>query len=125
MRSSAMLDALSAEGADGALAEELSTFGRFIGSRELDCGTAVRFYDAELRAWRVSWSGPGRRRSYSFVAREENGVIEVAGGSEGVELRWTFSELTKSFRWRNEIRESRGEWRLQQAMSVRRSPPGS
>ena len=170
MTSFGMLGALAADGPDPALAEALTTFGRFVGSWELECtehdrdgssqtfrgewhfawvldgraiqdvwilpsraeraagasaiewGSAVRFYDRDLGAWRVNWSGPERGRSYSFIAREANGEIVLEGGADGVDLRWTFSEITDAaFRWRNEVRDSGGHWWLQQEMTVHRT----
>ena len=165
-----MLDVLGAAGPDPAYETELQTFGRFVGSWDLECteyaadgttttlpgewhfgwvldgravqdvwilpsrraraqgdgepvewGTAVRFYDPALGAWRVNWSGPGRGRSHAFIARERDGEIVLEGGDDDARLRWTFSEITAdTFHWRNEILEPGGDWRLQQEMRVRR-----
>jgi hypothetical protein len=85
-------------------------------------GMSVRFYDSELGAWRSTWIGPGRRRVQTFVARATESGIALSGeDSDGLPLRWVFSEITPdSFSWANEYFED-GEWRLQQEMRVRRA----
>jgi hypothetical protein len=90
------------------------------GTEAVEWGTAVRFYDPAIAAWRVSWSGPGRGRSYAFVARERGGAIVLEGdGDAGAQLRWRFSEITSDrFRWTNEIRWPDEDWSLQQEMDV-------
>jgi hypothetical protein len=93
-----------------------------LGIEPVEWGTAVRFYDPAIGAWRVNWSGPGRGRAYAFVARERGDEIVLEGeGDAGAQLRWTFCEITGDrFRWTNEIMWPGEDWILQQEMDVRR-----
>ena len=90
-----------------------------------DYGLTVRFYDADLGAWRSTWLGPVRRVVRPFIARQVEDEIVLSGSFEPeVETRWIFSHVTPaSFRWR--AVQSRDRWqtqRLWQEMhAVRRS----
>jgi hypothetical protein len=86
-------------------------------------GISVRFYDAELGAWRSTWIGPQRRRVQAFIARETASGIELSGeDAEGRPLRWVFSEIRQtSFHWANECFED-GAWKRRQAMRCWRPP---
>jgi hypothetical protein len=89
----------------------------------LEYGTTVRFYDPEIDAWRIVWSGPLKRRQVLFTARRRGDEI-VLEGAEGDELvHWIFSDIEpRSFKWRAEISIDGGEsWRTVQEMAVRRS----
>ena len=99
-----------------------SRSARASGAEPIEWGSAIRFYDPDLGAWRINWSGPGRGRSYSFIAHATASGIVLEGGAGEIELRWTFSAITdRSFRWTNEIRDEDGDWCLQQEMRVRRA----
>jgi hypothetical protein len=80
-------------------------------------GLSVRFPDPEAGAgvWRSTWVGPGRRRVHTFLASRVGEEIVLHGG----DLRWTFSGIeAKAFRWRNEVKQPDGSWRLQQTFRV-------
>jgi hypothetical protein len=80
-------------------------------------GVSVRFPDPAAGAgvWRSTWVGPGKRRVHTFLAAQVGDRIVLDGG----DLRWTFSDLaTDTFRWRNEARQTDGDWRLQQTFQV-------
>ena len=89
----------------------------------LEYGTTVRFYDPQLDAWRIVWSGPLKRRQVVLTARRRGDEI-VLEGSEGDELvQWIFSDVEpNAFRWRAETSADGGAtWKIVQEMAVRRS----
>ena len=87
-------------------------------------GTAVRFYDARLGAWRVTWNGPVRGRQIAFVAHEVDTGIVLEGRERGRRLRWMFSEIEpQSFHW-HAVEQAGGAraWVKVQEMWVTRQP---
>ena len=86
-------------------------------------GLSLRFYDAELGAWRSTWLGPGRGVVRAFEARPDGDGIELSGSFGDGDLRWSFSDITPtSFRWRNEVSHDGGRtWRAQQTFAARRA----
>jgi hypothetical protein len=92
------------------------------GGEPHEYGTSLRFYDAEIGAWRSTWIGPKRQSIERFIARQvgDEVVLETTRES-GERMRWIFSDVTAAgFRWRNMI-ERRGEWTLtQDFVAVRR-----
>ena len=88
-----------------------------------DYGTALRFYDPEIDAWRVVWASPANGDLLTFIARETGDEIVLEGEDpDGSPMRWIFSEITpSSFRWRRVFSSDGGAtWRLHKEMSVRR-----
>jgi hypothetical protein len=86
-------------------------------------GLSLRFYDPELDAWRSTWMGPGRGIVRAFVARPTDTGIALHGRFDGVDTRWSFSDITpSSFRWRNEESTDGGATsRLVQTFDARRA----
>jgi hypothetical protein len=91
-----------------------------------DYGTSLRFYDAEIDAWRVVYVSPLQGDVLTFVARKVGDEIVLEGRDpEGSPMRWIFSEITgESFRWRRVVSEDGGKtWRLHKEMRARRRDP--
>jgi hypothetical protein len=86
-------------------------------------GLSLRFYDASIDAWRSTWIGPAREIVRAFVARPVDGGIALDGHFDGIDTRWSFSDITpSSFRWRNEESTDGGtSWRLVQTFDARRA----
>ena len=84
-------------------------------------GTTVRFYDAELGAWRSTWMGPMRKLVLPFVARRiDDEIVLETRREDGTRMRWIFSEVTSSgFRWRSES-ETGMEWEILQKFEATR-----
>jgi hypothetical protein len=155
-----MVQTLAADGPIPELADELRTFGQFVGVWDVDMsirqpggasqrlqgewhfgwalggraivdvfhvpgrdhGIVVRFYDPDLRAWRISYSGPIARRQILFLAREHDEEIVLEGEESGTKLRWIFSEITTtSFAWRAlESRDGGRSWEVAVEMHMTR-----
>jgi hypothetical protein len=86
-------------------------------------GLSLRFYDPAIAAWRSTWMGPARGIVRAFVARPTDAGIVLEGRFDGIDTRWSFSDITStSFRWRNEESIDDGErWRLVQTFDAQRS----
>jgi hypothetical protein len=85
-------------------------------------GTAIRFYDPFIDAWRVVWSGPVRGRQILLIGQAYGDEIMLTGQEESVDLRWVFSRVRpESFRWRAAESADRGNsWTVVQEMVARR-----
>ena len=85
-------------------------------------GTTVRFYDPEIDAWHVTWSGVVTGSVFVFVARQQGDEIVMEGQEANGLSRWIFSEITpRSFHWRAVVsRDSGRTWEKEQEMFVRR-----
>ena len=105
--------------ADGWICPRRTEAGRSAGEH----GLSLRFYDHELDAWRSTWMGPGRGIVRAFVARPRGTGIALDGRFDGIDVRWSFSDITPStFRWRNEESTDGGAtWRLVQTFDARRA----
>src|SRR5919201_5907172 len=92
------------------------------GAPPLEYGATIRFYDAELGAWRVVWNGPMRGRQIVFVARPRGDEIVLEGREGDERVEWIFSEIREhEFRWRAQMSRDDGEtWTLVQEMRGRR-----
>lgn len=86
-------------------------------------GLSLRFFDEGLGAWRSTWMGPGKGIVRQFVARSRGDAIVLEGRFDGVDTRWSFSDITpSSFSWRNEESVDGGRtWRTVQRFSARRA----
>lgn len=93
------------------------------GEREVDWGTSVRFYDAQIDAWRSTWIGPVKGLVLPFIARSVRDEIVLEGRLNDQSMtRWIFSDITPSaFRWRAvESQDGGHTWSLVQEMVARR-----
>lgn len=91
-----------------------------------DYGTAIRFYDPEIDAWRVVWVSPAHGEVLTFTGRQLGDEIVLEGNdSDGTPMRWVFSKITgQSFHWRRIVSLDGGKtWRLHKEMLVRRVGP--
>lgn len=96
--------------------------GRADGGLPAEHGLSLRFYDPSIDAWRSTWMGPGRGVVRTFLARPTSDGIGLDGHADGVDVRWSFSDITdSSFHWRNEeSRDAGRSWRLVQTFDARR-----
>ncbi len=79
-------------------------------------GTTLCVWDAEVRAWRVSWINPVSSVRTELVARAAgSAIVQIGRHADGTPVRWNFSEITdRSFRWTGEALQADGEtWRLE------------
>jgi len=92
------------------------------GAPPLEYGVTVRFYDAELGAWRVVWCGPVRGRQIVFVARPRGDEVVLEGREGDERVEWIFSEIgADAFRWRAQTsRDDGATWSVVQEMRARR-----
>jgi hypothetical protein len=161
---------LVSDGPSEALASELATFGRFVGSWDLRWsrpgddeapaevlgelhvgwvlggravqdvwivpsgdsagqgphafwGSTIRFFDAELGAWRSTWVEPVTGRVRKFVGRPVDGEIHLVSTDDTPFLRWRFTEISADrFVWLGEysVDEAR-TWELEEQMIATRS----
>lgn len=87
-------------------------------------GTTLRVYDPGLDAWHILWSDPTRQYYARQLGRAEGADIVQHGRTDsGVEIRWSFSEISRdSFRWRGERSADEGDtWQLQAEFRARRA----
>jgi hypothetical protein len=91
-------------------------------------GTTIRFYDATLDAWKVTWISPLNHRVATMTARLIGDEIVVAGVDTRFSpprlFRWIFSYITATtFHWRNLMSEDGGHtWQAQEELDARRIP---
>jgi hypothetical protein len=72
-------------------------------------GSAVRFFDSELGAWRCTWIDPVMGRVRRFIGREIDGDIVMLCTEDEPQLRWRFTDITRdAFTWRGEISHDGG-----------------
>jgi len=72
-------------------------------------GSAIRFYDRALGAWRCTWIDPLMGRVRRFVGREVDGDIVMLCSEDEPQLRWRFTDITTdAFTWRREISHDGG-----------------
>jgi uncharacterized protein len=96
---------------------------RRLGLPSDEYGTTLRFYDASIEAWRVTWIGPVGQHVRTLTARQIGDEIVVEGTDHhGLPLRWIFSRITnQAFHWRNTVSEDGGHtWRVQEELEARR-----
>ena len=86
--------------------------------------TAVRFFDAKAKVWRVVFAAP----TFGVISTLEGGAegndrIVLSGkDSDGSSLRWSFNNIrADSFTWRGEISRDGGKtWRLEEEHQLKR-----
>ena len=72
-------------------------------------GSALRFFDAGLGAWRCTWIDPVMSRVRRFIGREVDGDIVMLCTEDEPQLRWRFTDITRdAFTWRGEISHDGG-----------------
>lgn len=73
--------------------------------------TAVRVYDREMGAWRVSYFEPERGEYAHLVAtaHKRDGIRQDGTRNDGLLIRWNFSKITDhSYRWESFVSEDEG-----------------
>jgi len=95
---------------------------RGTGGETFECGTTLRFYDAESDVWQVTWVTPPYRAVVRMVAGAENGGIVLRGQTEsGRRLRWTFTDMSDDrFTWRGFFSDDGASWTQDEEMLCRR-----
>ena len=72
-------------------------------------GSAIRFFDPAIDAWRCTWIDPLMGRVRRFTGREVAGGIEMLCSEDEPQLRWRFTDITQdAFTWRGEISHDGG-----------------
>jgi hypothetical protein len=87
-------------------------------------GTTIRFFDADLGAWRSTWVEPVNNRVRTFVGRDLGEEIELVSLDGSPLLRWRFTDIgPDSFTWLGELSTDEGRtWRLEERMDATRRP---
>lgn len=73
--------------------------------------TAVRVYDREMGAWRVSYFEPVRGEYAHLVAtaHKRDGIRQDGTRNDGLLIRWNFSKITEdSYLWESYVSEDEG-----------------
>ena len=85
-------------------------------------GTAIRAWDPELDAWRVTWVNGFGDGTTSFLASAVGGEVVMESLGEEEILRWTFSRITPTaFHWRAARSPDGGRtWVVAQELDARR-----
>lgn len=85
-------------------------------------GSTIRFYDADLGAWRSTWVEPVNGRVRKFIGREDAGQIVLISLDGAPLLRWRFTEIQPdSFVWLGECSVDEGRtWQLEERMDATR-----
>jgi len=80
-------------------------------------GTSLRFFDTQLKQWRVVFVSP----QYNYLVTVQGGMegdrIVLHGvDTDGLPIRWSFNEMTgDSFTWRGEKSHDGGKtWKLEE-----------
>jgi hypothetical protein len=93
------------------------------GQKERSIGTTFRFFDTKLKQWRIVFINP--RFNYMVTAqggREGDRIVLHGVDTDGLPLRWTFSEITAdSFHWQGEKSDDGGKtWKIEEDHHMRR-----
>ena len=92
---------------------------------ERTIGTSVRFFDRELKAWRVVFVAPAFGAITVVQGGAEGDRIVLRGeDSDGSSLRWSFNDVkADSFVWRGERSRDGGKtWKLEEEHHMTRRP---
>jgi hypothetical protein len=86
-------------------------------------GTTVRFFDAELGAWRSTWVEPVTGRVRKFIGRPVEDEVHLVSTDGEPFLRWRFTEIGPDrFVWRGEYSTDEARtWRLEEQMIATRN----
>jgi len=93
------------------------------GQSERNIGTTFRFFDTKQKLWRIVFINP--RFNYMVFAqgkREGDRIVFHGGDTDGLPLRWTFSEITSdSFHWQGEKSDDGGKtWKIEEDHHMKR-----
>jgi hypothetical protein len=93
------------------------------GQNERSIGTTFRFFDTKLKQWRIVFINP--RLNYLVSAqggRQGDRIVLHGMDTDGLPLRWTFSEITpQSFHWQGEKSHDGGKtWRIEEDHHMKR-----
>ena len=93
------------------------------GQKERNIGTTFRFFDTNLKKWRIVFINP--RFNYVVTAqggREGDRIVLHGVDTDGLPLRWTFSEITSdSFHWQGEKSHDGGKtWKIEEDHQMKR-----
>jgi hypothetical protein len=91
--------------------------------KERTIGTTFRFFDTKLKQWRIVFINP----QFNYVVttqggREGDRIVLRGSDSDGLPIRWTFSEITpQSFHWTGEKSHNGGQtWVLEEDHHMKR-----
>jgi len=93
------------------------------GQKERTIGTTIRFFDTALKQWRVVFVNP--QFNYVVTAqggREGDRIVLHGRDTDGLPIRWTFSEMTQdSFHWQGEKSHDGGKtWNVEEDHHMKR-----
>ena len=93
------------------------------GQKDRSIGTTFRFFDTKLKQWRIVFINP--RFNYVVTAqggREGDRIVLHGVDTDGLPLRWTFSEITsESFHWQGEKSHDGGKtWKIEEDHHMKR-----
>ena len=93
------------------------------GQKGRSIGTTFRFFDTKLKQWRIVFINPGF--NYMVTAqggREGDRIVFHGVDTDGLPLRWTFSEITAgSFHWQGEKSHDGGKsWKIEEDHHMKR-----
>ena len=86
-------------------------------------GTTLRFYDANLDAWRILWNDPATGFFTQQTGRARGpDIVQEGADPRGGSMRWTFSEIERdSFHWTAERAPDDHTWRREVDIRARRA----
>ena len=91
--------------------------------KERTIGTTFRFFDTKAKQWRIVFINP----QFNYVVttqggREGDRIVLRGVDSDGLPIRWTFSEIQPdSFHWQGEKSHDGGKtWKLEEDHSMKR-----
>jgi hypothetical protein len=87
-------------------------------------GTTLRAWDANLGAWRITWSNPaGGHYEEQIGRRSGQDIVQLRTRPDGTTTRWTFTEITPdAFHWLGEALQPDGKsWRLEGEFRAKRA----
>lgn len=95
---------------DGTAVQDVALLPREDGGYDA-IGTAVRVYDRNMGAWRVSYFEPERGEYAHLVAtaHKRDGIRQDGTRNDGLLIRWNFSKITEAtYVWESFVSEDEG-----------------
>lgn len=86
-------------------------------------GTTLRIWDSSIQAWRIHWRNPVHNHFEDQIGRRSGkDVVQVGVRLDGVQTRWTFTEIQPdSFHWLGEALDRDGKsWKLEGEFRAKR-----